>query len=891
MADMRTIAPIVPAGSFAVTKSQYIEDSNGVRLDAVINGIKEQIEHLDIDAYTKSESDEKFENKGTSYSKAESDEKYAESFDVYTKNEANEMFVEKGQVYTKTESDNNYETKGYAYSKNESNEKYATKGESYTKSEVNERLANKVDSEAGFGLISETDKAKIPEIDANVSKLQSEVTRKAENSDINAVNARIDNLIINAGGDNPNEVTDAHTGADGAPYLTLKSRLDSEYMSTKSEITHMLDQIPTKNLFNKETITDNIFINGSGEVESSTAYFTSDYIKCPTTKMTISSTKTTQTQYAYRVAVYDSQKRWLRRALGQSDEYVLDGVNGYFIRISFEKSRGTDLNSVQVESGDIATPYVPHRMPYDYNARIELKNHLEAINELKNKNDEQDEDTAAFRNNLELWLDPMPTKNLFDKSACTDGVVIDESGNEIESNLYFTSDYIYCSDVNVTISATSAGGTAYAYRVAIYDSEKEWLRRSLNVDDIATINGVKGYYIRVSFEKSRNFDIDTIQVELGSVATPYVPHRMPYDFNTRQRITYISPEMFGALGNGDVETDKLQAMFDWIAENADKYPISVCGKTGAEYKCGTININTPTYNLQHNISIENMKFVFTTNLSFAGESNNHYGFHFVNCNFSGHDSLYSVLFNNYLFTYSSFEKCSFQNYKHIIYADVFEQLMTFEKCHFEGIPYCFYGTAFYTLSVRECTFKDCARVLMQDMINDKVQPYYRIAQKLFFENNYFSGYTDYAFRLYCYSSVDIVRNYFEHGINSRHGILLQDSELYSRGKYNINILYNHMQDTIDTQYSPRMLEMQNATVTNVSMIGNVSFNTRFLNITNATVKGIIRYENNTHINDAATVQDVLGNVSAVNFNGDINGELYIKGRKVTISEDGFIKVV
>lgn len=37
MADMRVIAPIAPAGGFAVTKVQYIEDGNGVRLDTIIN--------------------------------------------------------------------------------------------------------------------------------------------------------------------------------------------------------------------------------------------------------------------------------------------------------------------------------------------------------------------------------------------------------------------------------------------------------------------------------------------------------------------------------------------------------------------------------------------------------------------------------------------------------------------------------------------------------------------------------------------------------------------------------------------------------------------------------------------------------------------------------------
>lgn len=57
MANMRIVASIEPAGNFPVTFANYIEFTGGVRLDAVINQIKQQIENIDVDAYTKAEVD------------------------------------------------------------------------------------------------------------------------------------------------------------------------------------------------------------------------------------------------------------------------------------------------------------------------------------------------------------------------------------------------------------------------------------------------------------------------------------------------------------------------------------------------------------------------------------------------------------------------------------------------------------------------------------------------------------------------------------------------------------------------------------------------------------------------------------------------------------------
>lgn len=52
-----------------------------------------------------------------------------------------------------------------------------------------------------------------------------------------ATNKRIDNLVLNAGGDSPNEVVDARVNADGVIFETLRERLAAGEELTKKELT------------------------------------------------------------------------------------------------------------------------------------------------------------------------------------------------------------------------------------------------------------------------------------------------------------------------------------------------------------------------------------------------------------------------------------------------------------------------------------------------------------------------------------------------------------------------------------------------------------------------------------------------------------------------------
>ena len=65
-------------------------------------------------------------------------------------------------------------------------------------------------------------------------------------------------------------------------------------------------------------------------------------------------------------------------------------------------------------------------------------------------------DIIGLKGDLDVMLDEEHTKNLFDKNAITDNVLIDgTTGKEVVSDRYFTSDFILVPKGGWTISAKS----------------------------------------------------------------------------------------------------------------------------------------------------------------------------------------------------------------------------------------------------------------------------------------------------------------------------------------------------------------------------------------------------------------------------------------------------
>jgi hypothetical protein len=112
----------------------------------------------------------------------------------------------------------------------------------------------------------------------------------------------------------------------------------------------VLKGIPSKNLFNKGTITPDSYLGGTtGTIISSPGYFVSEYIELSEGQQgTISPVESLT-----RVSFYDANKTYLSRTEDGTSTFTAP-ANTAFIRIA---SKNDLLNSTQVELGGIATPF------------------------------------------------------------------------------------------------------------------------------------------------------------------------------------------------------------------------------------------------------------------------------------------------------------------------------------------------------------------------------------------------------------------------------------------------------------------------------------------------------------------------------------------------------
>lgn len=353
-------------------------------------------------------------------------------------------------------------------------------------------------------------------------------------------------------------------------------------------------------------------------------------------------------------------------------------------------------------------------------------------------------------------------------------------------------------------------------------------------------------------------------------------------------VVVLTPEMFGAVGDGATgDTIAIQAMFDKAADLADTCAVVCHGKPGSVYKVQSIQIKTAQNNYTHNITIYGFTFSHASDTLFTATNNNHFGFHFVGCNFIGYSTALCVLFSNYIFTYTTFENCTFTNYKNIIYCSTFEQEISFISCHFSNVKSCFYGTGFFTLKVSGCVFYNCESILQQVLIDSNLGMYYRVASDVTFEDCYFNSFDAYAIKLSAYTDVSISRCFFEYGSGNYYGVYLTESDDFTRGKFQISIKDNHFQETISAQYSPKLLCAANCNIGSVAVCDNVSYNSRFIDISNSNVDGVVTYSGNILTSGNADI-GVLGDISSIDFNGNVNADHYIKGKKIVFNNDNSI---
>lgn len=205
MANYRFIAPIEPAGDFALTNVEYIEAEGGVRLGSVINSIQEQLSGV----ITEEQVDEKIADVNQTIATMQADvDSKADANSVYTKNDV------------------------------------------YQKSEVDTRLTDKVDKQNGYGLISDADRVQIQTNKSKIADAENSLATKASNETVSEVErrmsvqeSRMDQIVGEVPAGSADEIADARVDETGKAWQNLgdhirgsATRLKEQYSELKEDL-------------------------------------------------------------------------------------------------------------------------------------------------------------------------------------------------------------------------------------------------------------------------------------------------------------------------------------------------------------------------------------------------------------------------------------------------------------------------------------------------------------------------------------------------------------------------------------------------------------------------------------------------------------------------------
>ena len=149
--------------------------------------------------------------------------------------------------------------------------------------------------------------------------------------------------------------------------------------------------------------------------------------------------------------------------------------------------------NIQIEQGSEATPYTPYK-------KI-----------IKEENGYVKESTTFYANDFKC-------KNMFDKSNVVAGY-LSNAGNVVSNTQYSTSDYINVKGIgNITISGSSGNSE----NICFYDSSQAFISFISTGANATLTTSVpsNAYYCRITV---KNTNLDLVQLEVGSEATPYTP--------------------------------------------------------------------------------------------------------------------------------------------------------------------------------------------------------------------------------------------------------------------------------------------------------------------------------------------------------------------------------
>lgn len=150
-------------------------------------------------------------------------------------------------------------------------------------------------------------------------------------------------------------LTQLEQGSVVTPYEDFGAQFDVNTIKTpipESKIDkNMVRGTPSKNLFNKSTVTVGYFVaNGNGNLAPAPGYNASEYISIlPGNEYRLSGT-------SEQLAFYDANKVYIS-GLAFGSQLAVTPSNAYYIRLSVKDSQ---LSTVQLEKGNVVTSYVSY---------------------------------------------------------------------------------------------------------------------------------------------------------------------------------------------------------------------------------------------------------------------------------------------------------------------------------------------------------------------------------------------------------------------------------------------------------------------------------------------------------------------------------------------------
>ena len=342
----------------------------------------------------------------------------------------------------------------------------------------------------------------------------------------------------------------------------LEIALPTTYSGTYIKDDLAVENIKSKNMFDKNFITKGLTYNSTGGTTALTNAFV-QYIYIPVkpnTTYTLGTTTnyTSETDYRLIVCEYNSSKTFIQRNLGQgSKKYTITTTaNTYYVRLC---ASTITLDELQFEKGSEHTTYSNYE---------EL-----GIDALKEK---------------ELVVGGIRSKNMFDKNNVIHNCRFGASGEEIYDSSGTSGTYYI--EVEPSTTYAISHGIDWAQVVCLYDSSKTFIQR-FNYGGGRTFTTTSATkYVRISVYDT---NLDTFQLEKGSSSTTYYPY---------QNLNPLTPNgiFAGVSGSGTIYVDITTfttLTLSQVIQVGNFFEISnggiKCLRTGTIEVSGKIHIQSP----------------------------------------------------------------------------------------------------------------------------------------------------------------------------------------------------------------------------------------------------------------------------------------------------------